>query len=123
MLTTRSERPQWEVVWAGDGEVLASIVAGGLEADGFSTQTVGNHAAHGARGIVSPFGSWAVLVPSTVATEARVSLAASGDGANVVRPGVAGTPADNLRIIVRLTLFALPVLLIVALLAWIRQEA
>jgi hypothetical protein len=110
------------VVWAGDGEALAAIVAGGLEARGFVTQIVGNHAGRFARGIVGPFDTWAVCVPSTMALDARTALDASGDGPNVVERRTAGTPAGNLRIIARLTFYALPVLAVVVLLALIDQR-
>ena len=111
------------MVWAGDGEPVAAIVAGGLEAAGIATQVLGNHAAHGAGGAVRPFGSWAVLVPSSEALDARAVLVASGDGANVMESGSGGgaTALNNLRVIARLTLFSLPVLVIVALVLILKQ--
>ena len=122
-MTSRSERGRWEVVWVGDGEPLAVIAAGGLEAEGIPAQVVGNQAARFTRGLVTAFGSWAVLVPSSEALAARAVLVASGDGANVMESGSGGgaIALSNLRVSARLTLFSLPFLALVALVLILKQ--
>ena len=83
----RREEPgsseDWEQVWNGESETIASIVAGRLEAEGIRTRLVGS---------LSPYrtvtlalaGSWAIMVPATSAAAARQHLRNNNEGQNVI---------------------------------------
>ena len=110
----------WEAVWVGDGEAVASIVAGSLEAEGIDTQTSGTSTAARAGAGFSPFSTWAVLVRASQAEQARDSLRATGESANVVAGG--GVSGADVRALFRLTMYALAVMAVVVLLALIRSR-
>ena len=74
----------WEPVWQGDGEAAASIVAGGLEADGIRAQVQGVRAAGGIRGQFLARNTWSVFVLSSHADEARRLLRKRHDDPNIV---------------------------------------
>lgn len=111
---------EWEPVWVGDGEAVAAIVAGSLEAEGIGTQTSGTRVAARAGAGFSPFSTWAVLVRASQAEQARDSLRATGESANVVAGG--GVSGADVRSLFRLTMYALAVMAVVVLLALIRSR-
>ncbi len=108
----------WEPVWQGDGEAAASIVAGGLEADGIRAQVQGLRAAGGIRGQFLARNTWSVFVLSDHADEARRLLRKRHDDPNIVT-----TNADLMSSQIATLKFAavgLLVAAVVVLLAFVR---
>jgi hypothetical protein len=85
--TIEHEEHTWEAVWDGASEADATIVAGGLEADGFRAHISGAHGlpAYGGYRVVGD--EWAVFVRDDKADEARQLLRRRGHGAEVVSDG------------------------------------
>jgi hypothetical protein len=80
-------RRSWEAVWQGDMEATASIVAGGLDANGIPARIQGSDAIRSYVGMWLPGGAWAVIVPSSEAEHARDLLRERGEEAGVVEGG------------------------------------
>lgn len=80
----RPARRSWEAVWQGDLEANASIVAGGLDADGIPARVQGSQAVRGYFGMWLAPDHWAVVVPGSHADKARDILRDRGDEAGVV---------------------------------------
>lgn len=123
MATVRGRRAgpvDWEVVWVGDGETVAAIIAGSLEAEGINTRTAGSRVAARAGAGFSTFSTWSVLVRASQAEQAREHLRETGEGTNVVSGG--SVSGADVRALLRLTMYALAVLAVVVLLALIRSR-
>lgn len=86
-VVTRLERKsrRWEQVWQGESEAVASIVAGGLEADGIRTRIHG-HTTPYRTAAFNLGGSWAILVPAGKAAHARGLLREHDEAHNVIEP-------------------------------------
>ena len=78
----RSSR--FEAVWQGSSEIAASIIAGGLEANGIRAVTSGRQPLQYTGAIASGPGTWSVSVPSSRAGRARSLLRESGEESGVV---------------------------------------
>lgn len=89
----RSSR--WEAVWQGSSEMAASIIAGGLEADGIRAVMSGGRPLQYTGAIAFGSGTWSVSVPSSRAARARALLRESGEGSGVVS-GAAGLGGNQL---------------------------
>src|SRR5689334_22432429 len=83
--TIEHEEHTWEAVWEGASEADASIVAGGLEADGFRAHVSGSHGLPAYGRMVGQ--EWAVFVRDNKAAKARQLLWRRGHGAEVVSGG------------------------------------
>lgn len=94
------EATAWQMVWAGDGESLAEVIAGSLRQDGYRAVTRGSNPNRYAQGVFSPQAIWAVLVPADEAPAARDLLTSRGE------PGAA-TPPDALPLRMHLDAFKL----------------
>jgi hypothetical protein len=71
-------------VWQGDSEGSASIVAGGLRADGIAARMQGSRPIPQTASHAFARGGWAVLVPGRQAHRARDLLIARHEGASVI---------------------------------------
>ena len=75
--------------------MAASIIAGGLEADGIRAVTSGGQPLQYTGAIAFGSGTWSVSVPSSRAARARALLRESGEGSGVVS-GAAGLGGNQL---------------------------
>ncbi|MEO8538923.1 MAG: hypothetical protein ABI577_04220 [bacterium] len=84
-IVTRLERKsrRWEQVWSGDGEAVATIVAGRLDAEGIRARVHGSMTPYRTAGFALG-GTWAILVPAGKAARAREVLRDNDEGQNVV---------------------------------------
>lgn len=94
------EATAWEMVWAGEGEAVAEVVAESLRHDGYRAVIRGSNPNRYTQGVFSPQAVWAVLVPIDDAPAARDLLTSRGE------PGVT-TPPDALAIGLHLHAFKL----------------
>lgn len=103
------QRMAWEVVWMGEGEVAAQIVAGRLEAEGLRTRIRGSSLPARWGGGPTAGGDWAVAVPGASAAEARAILR-ERDDPNVFEG--ADHVAENVRLMVRIAPWAVIAVLV-----------
>ena len=75
------------MVWVGDGEISASVIAGSLEADGIRAVVEGFRPLPYSGMAAFGGGSWRVLVPGTRAEAARALLRESGEDSGIVDAG------------------------------------
>jgi hypothetical protein len=92
----------WEMVWRGVAEVDASIIAGGLEADGIAARLQGARREHGLLAGSFDHGDYRVYVPGADAARARHLLRRRGEGVNVIdaQPDEYATSASAVRFVV-----------------------
>lgn len=81
-----AERVDWEMVWSGEGEIGATIIADSLREDGYNAVPRGLNVRTIAFSPVGVQETWVVLVPASEAPSARELLAARHE------PGVAEAP-------------------------------
>ncbi|MGK2965638.1 MAG: hypothetical protein ACSLFM_08515 [Tepidiformaceae bacterium] len=86
---TAPERIDWEMVWSGEGEIDATVIAGSLQQDGYNAVPRGLNINRIAMSPVGLQQTWVVLVPAGEAPSARELLAARHE------PGVAEAPLPH----------------------------
>lgn len=114
-IITRLERKsrRWEQVWQGEGEALATIVAGRLEAEGIRTRVSGSTTPYRTSALALG-GAWAILVPGGKAASARDVLRDNDEGHNVVEPEDGTGLTSNQRATIQFSiLFALALIILV----------
>lgn len=82
--THQHEGAQWEPVWQGTNEPDATVVAGGLEADGIRARALVSRLLPSVLPQRFPTQTWTVFVPASHAEEARRILRHRGSGSDVV---------------------------------------
>ncbi|HET7737676.1 MAG TPA: hypothetical protein VFK32_03795 [Tepidiformaceae bacterium] len=86
---TEPGQVDWEMVWSGDGEIGATIVADSLRQDGYNAVSRGLDVRTIAFSPVGVQQTWVVLVPAGEAPSARELLSARHE------PGVAEAPLPH----------------------------
>ena len=114
---TRLERKarNWEQVWQGDSEAIASIVAGRLESEGIRTRIQGNTTPYRASAL-NLGGVWGILVPSGKAAVARDALRENDEAHNIIESEDAEGLTSGQRATLR---FALGIAVILALIGMV----
>ena len=113
-IITRLERKsrRWEQVWNGEGEALATIVAGRLEAEGIRARVHGSMTPYRTSALALG-GSWAILVPAGKAERARQVLRENDEERNVVESEEGTGLTSNQRSTIRFAiLFGLGIVII-----------
>jgi hypothetical protein len=111
--------PAWEAVWQGNGEAQAQIVADGLGVRGIRARIQG---ARPIDGLPHAFqvNTWAVVVPTQQAAEARDVLLDRGEAAGIV--AAADGSAAEKRATLRFVLLLAASVVAFALLMALRQS-
>jgi hypothetical protein len=94
---TRDAGPEWQVIWRGDGEARAELVAGQLRSHGIDAIARGMSpgSVHGLP--LYRANAWTVSVAEDDATEAQAVLRGTGEGRFLLEPEAAADISSDQR--------------------------